>query len=116
MVRFWNLVDGLPPKKDGGTFIGFDDDDKPYILRWSESNGFFLAVGFDPTREEALPWSVIDMAGFIVRHIQFVEPVENDLSAEDQAIIEDYLARRTETQEGEVPHQDLGRLQLPKEE
>ena len=65
---------GLPPEKAEGQFIGFSEDGRAFVLKWSNEFGIWGAAGWEKPREgqtEMLPVVVAcreDMADFIVSH------------------------------------------------
>jgi hypothetical protein len=77
-IVFSGLIGGLPPDKDEGTFIGFDEHHNPYILKWRSDTGCWYGTGNDPQpheRHEFLPLHFLargTMEGFIVRHARIM--------------------------------------------
>jgi hypothetical protein len=87
-ISFSEPLTGLPPERDEGTFIGFDKDDNPYILRWHVPSGCYYGTGNDVRPETRAEWENWypddrvpiplhflcreDMGGFIVRHARIM--------------------------------------------
>lgn len=84
-IHFGEPITGLPPKRDAGTFIGFDADDHPFVLVWSVPASCFAGTGVDFLRapgDTPTPLHFLcreDMEDFIVRHVRVMvseEPSE----------------------------------------
>lgn len=43
----FQMRDGLPPDGEDGSFFGFDQNGSPYILKWSEDQSAWFAIGFE---------------------------------------------------------------------
>jgi hypothetical protein len=77
-IYFSEPMDGLPPDKDEGAFIGFDRDHNPFILKWHLGAGCWYGTGIDPEpheRHEHLPLHFLargTMADFIVRYARIM--------------------------------------------
>lgn len=83
-ISFSEPIAGLPPKRDEGTFIGFDADDHPYVLVWNVPADCYSGTGADFGRHEddtRTPLHFLireEMADFIV---QYVRVLPNSLPA-----------------------------------
>lgn len=69
---------GLPPAADPATFIGFDENREPYVLRWHAGAGCWQGIGFqdqppdEVPRDYLLPLTFMareEMADHIVAHV-----------------------------------------------
>lgn len=70
---------GLPPAGDAGTFIGFDENRLPYLLRWNVGAGAWQGIGFDPNVEDDRLLGFVflareEMGDFIVAHAAIEAP------------------------------------------